>query len=380
MSHHLYPRSSEGRCQTHLGYQQHQHLNDPRAHRESRQQQTHQRPSFLYDSQQRQQPPPPSRPLPPRPPSQFCLRTKTPMTTTPRIAESPNANHWEEALFPRSRLGTEETELVRNGVPPCSFQSMSSTSPVDSDEAVPLPISHYDNDDDDNTIISSLSNDDTWGEAQRRWLDPIVESELPKEVTVPCKPSKTIFSAPQVRKPTVYTQGPSPVVPRPTLGRHAPKMDFVPSGVPMGALVVDGHVVEGIRPRDPDPFFQSEQCSLVSGRKRRIHTHQASSATSNVSVGSMVGQSSLFTAPTMISESTYSASSVRQHFMQTKVAEKRMNWVTGAEDGVGCCTQPRRSAVRQEVKYLLDRVSSPLRMIYNRKPSVELQRSSGTLA
>lgn len=284
-------------------------------------------------------------------------------------AHSPMASSGESNRPLRPRLGTEETEVIRNGGRSQPQEPQNHFSPIRAQPQQPQ------NDDDDCSVVSSLSNDeDSLIVAQRNaLLPPIVEdaqqqSTPPMEVSIP------------LQKPT-----PKPALARPTLGRYrsCPQMGY--KAVPAGALVINGQVVQGLHPRHPDPFSNDYATpAMLTGRKRRQQTHYRTQSGTSISVGSMVGQSSLLTAPTMSSSSdTESASSLRRNMQQMQLAQRKLSYATGADEGRNCCNTPSRkmgSVVRNEVKHLLGKVSTPIRKLHKRGGGVSLKRASGTLA
>jgi hypothetical protein len=102
----------------------------------------------------------------------------------------------------------------------------------------------------------------------------------------------------------------------------------------------------------------------------------------NASVGSFVGQSSLTTAPTVSSSFTESTICYRS----TAEARRKLVSFTGADD-IACCTANaedvyrRRNVVKEELKYILGLVASPIRLLKKADSArnANLQRSEGRL-
>jgi hypothetical protein len=276
---------------------------------------------------------------------------------------------------------------------------------------------------DDDTIVSSLSCDEDSLIVARKnaRLPPIREgmnSQPPIEVAIPTPEvgSKRKSRMEQLvaglaltsslsgdqssfddnSPPPVMTRGPSPSMVRPTLGRNrsAPvRMDFSiassnlssnrshTSSIPEDAIFINGSMVEGIRNRDSDVLgCHSSHSALLGGRKRRVH--RRSHTGTEISVGSIVGQSTLHTSNTStVSFTDSEASSVRKALRSAGTAEELMMSYTGAGDGIGCCQVRRpKNIVKEELKYVVSKMASPMRMIpLFKEKKAELKRSKGSL-
>jgi hypothetical protein len=276
---------------------------------------------------------------------------------------------------------------------------------------------------DDDTIVSSLSCDEDSLIVARRnaRLPPIREgmnSQPPIEVAIPTPEvgSKRASRMEQLvaglalnnslsgdqssfdnnSPPSVLTRGPSPSVMRPTLGRNrsAPvHMDFSiassnlssnrshTSSIPEDAIIINGSVVEGIRNRDSDVLgSHSTHLALLGGRKRRAH--RRSHTGTEISVGSIVGQSTLHTSNTSaVSFTDSDSSSVRKALRSASTADELMMSYSGAGDGIGCCQVRRpKNIVKEELKYVVGKMTSPIRMIpLFKEKKAELKRSKGSL-
>ena len=142
--------------------------------------------------------------------------------------------------------------------------------------------------------------------------------------------------------PPVQTRSLHSLVERPTLGRNHScpvRMDFsvasssMPSStisgntfsIPEDSVIINGALIEGIRHRDGDLSIGEsfDYSSLLGNRKRRVH-HRVHSVT-EISVGSIVGQSTLLTSPSTTASITESvASSVRKALCSAHIAEEML--------------------------------------------------------
>mmetsp|Transcript_12498 Transcript_12498/g.28981 ORF Transcript_12498/g.28981 Transcript_12498/m.28981 type:complete len:329 (+) Transcript_12498:2088-3074(+) len=246
--------------------------------------------------------------------------------------------------------------------------------------ASPMPLAHETTGNvgkDEQSVVSSLSNEDICREDMCQAFIVETKTELPKEVSVPRKHSMLAEtpSPEALCKPTMSTQDSSSAVPCPSWHKYS-HMDS--RAMSLDSLVLGGRVVEGVASKHKD-LDGGDLCPLLVGRKRRHVDHIRHGSGTTITVGSMVGQSSMSTAPTMSSELSYSPKMVRKHLQQGKEVEKRLNWVSGVDESIGCCAAAsQRNVVRDEVHYLLGRISSPIRNL-RKKPCVELKRASGRL-
>jgi hypothetical protein len=100
-------------------------------------------------------------------------------------------------------------------------------------------------------------------------------------------------------------------------------------------------------------------------------------------VGSIVGHSSLTTAPTVTSSFTESTSC----YKFTGEAFGKLSSYTGADDVISCCAinaqdvYRKKNVVKEELKYLIGLLASPIRLLKKADPArtVNLQRSGGRL-
>ena len=131
---------------------------------------------------------------------------------------------------------------------------------------------------------------------------------------------------------------------------------------PARSLIVNGKVQHNIPHRE-----DKDSILLRKARPALIH-HRNLSGT--ISVGSIVGKSSFHTIPTDTSSSGSSAKV--QGYYQHMQAERTLNILNGTP------TRTRRSIVRSELKYVWNRVSSPLKQ-FGKEASVDFTRASGCL-
>ena len=177
--------------------------------------------------------------------------------------------------------------------------------------------------------------------------------------------------------PPLSTTGESPVVPRPTMSRHVRHTSFpsLPSlpPLPIENLVIDGQV--NTRNYEDHASWTShhDEDHLLGNRKRLLRS--PSCGGSIITVGTLVGQSSLKTAPTITSEISSEASAVKKNFQTSHQAEALMHEHAGVEDFTR-----KRSIVKEELKHFLGVMASPMRKmpLFKQKP-LDLVRSKGTL-
>lgn len=215
---------------------------------------------------------------------------------------------------------------------------------------------------------------------------------------------------------------PRACIPRPTMGRHksAPAyghaMAFPANACmsplpPPDAIIMNGTVIH--RRQEHDCASTTASPAIVGARRRRIH-HRRGPSDGSITLGggSITGQGSLKSvAPTMCSSScnnSYTASiadntntsscggtttetsilpaSLYKRTMKSKaIAEKLLISYTGADEGLACCesyqTRKNKSdnVVKRELKYVVNKLTSPIRNIPMLKPKIDLHRSKGTL-
>ena len=320
----------------------------------------------------------------------------------------------------RRRLDTEETHRIKNITFPFpsdpNLSALANQSSFATDENVSNPNAvDVPSEPDDDTVVSSLSNDEDSLIVARRnaVLSPVVEGECsqrkmlpPAEVEIPVSCSlddqRDSNMERLVAKLADYQHSPPPIltrslrslVDRPTLGRNRScpvRMDFsvassMPStrsgtsySIPEDSVIINGALIEGIRNRDTD-FIPFDYPELLGNRKRRVH-RRAHSGT-EISVGSIVGQSTLLTAPTSApSISDSDVSSVRKSLRSTHIAEEMLQDIIGANDGLACCQVRRpKNVVKEELKYVANKLTSPIRMLpIFKEKKAELKRANGSL-
>lgn len=319
----------------------------------------------------------------------------------------------------RRRLDTEETHRIKNIMFPSpsdpNVNSIANQSSFATNETASNPTAvDFPTVPDDDTVVSSLSNDEDSLIVARRneALSPVLESECsqrnmlpPVEVEIPTSglPDDQRVSHMdrlvakladrQPSPPPILTRSLRSLVDRPTLGRNRScpvRMDFsvassMPStrsgtsySIPEDSVIINGALIEGIRSRDADflPFDYPE----LGNRKRRVHRRVHSGT--EISVGSIVGQSTLLTAPTSTpSISDSDASSIRKSLRSASIAEEMLQEITGANDGIACCQVRRpKNVVKEELKYVANKLTSPIRMLpIFKEKKAELKRAKGSL-
>lgn len=320
----------------------------------------------------------------------------------------------------RQRLDTEETRRIRNGMSPPdetpAIQVYTPASDAESrNEMEALDLCE----DDGNSVVSSLSNDeDSLFRARRNAkLPPIRESRVdlagadnlpPVEVAIPTSASKPerpesrmdelianlalSHSRSHESPPRLVTRGPSPSVLRPTLGRNKScpvTMDFSVTSSNYSSIarsedtiIVNGSVVGGVKNRDGDSWdrMHPKDSRLLGDRKRRVH--RRNNTGTEISLGSIVGQSTLHTANTSMASYTDSeASSVRKALKSAVSAGEKLLNYTGAADGIACCQARRpQNVVKKELKFVVGQLTSPIRKIpLFREKKADLKRAKGSL-
>lgn len=317
----------------------------------------------------------------------------------------------------RNRFDTAETDqicnYVRSDTPVAMTQFLSKQDEDDSQG------------DDASSVVSSLSKDDSLL-AQPVVTPLVIQGDIspPTEVSIPAKgedtpdwlmmehevtqpilrrdqslPSNVVRpalhrdqSAPSVMMrtalfppaPSARTVMSSPSLPRPAHGRNhpSPPMDFSIACSSIrtsnSSLVAESlDFIEGATQWDG---------RLLGDRKRRTMCR----VQSNSSVGSFVGQSSFTTAPTVSSSYTGSETcSARKNKASVEASRKLVSHL-GADDGVACCAlraeeaYRKKNVVKEELKYMIGLVSSPIRNLPLLKKgdspqNVNLTRSGGCL-
>jgi len=270
------------------------------------------------------------------------------------------------------------------------------------------------NEDDNNSFVSALTTDDALSNWEKG-LSPIgavarnpINEVLPPPMEVSfCRPSSFNISridelvANLAKRPSTSLNSRSVSIScndssielwRPTtIGRKSscPTVIETGSSIPENfPIIVNGIAMDGIRHRDGDMYSELTTgkhvySSLVGDRRRRVHRRSHSGA--EISVGSLVGQSTLLTEPSSGGSFTDSeASSVRRtmrSLRQASTAKKLLLNATGADDGIGCCQARRpKSLVKKELKYMVGMVTAPIRLLpIFREKKARLKRSTGSL-
>jgi hypothetical protein len=133
---------------------------------------------------------------------------------------------------------------------------------------------------------------------------------------------------------------------------------------PARSLIVNDKVQHNI------PHREDRDSILLSKARPALIQHRHLSGT--ISVGSIVGKSSFHTVPTDTS-STGSSAEVQGYYQHLQ-AQRTLNILNGTPT-----RRRRRSVMRSELKYVWNRVSSPLKNKYVKEASVDFTRASGCL-
>lgn len=311
-----------------------------------------------------------------------------------------------------------------------------------------LPNSHNNNSiNDDDTVVSSLSKDEdsiifpTMAAALRNSLKPIMETCLlsteknpPNEVSFENKTAVNDMEKPRElfshQEEKLLSQVPSSVsssspqrmdklVANLALSRSAPTLHSEDATVraqlvsrppiinrsysfPVtkteiegndhsssseNALLINGALIEGIRPRYSCDVFgngdndhtNNPHAALVGDRKQRRYIRSLSVGGPEIFVGNLVGQSTLLALPSPLATDSTNASSVRRALFSVSESKKKMlQYDEEVSDGSACCQarQPQ-STMKKELKYVVSKVTFPLRAVKLIKDKkVDLQRST----
>jgi len=242
--------------------------------------------------------------------------------------------------------------------------------------------------------VSSLSRDDTLQRFSLADSNDPANVTLPPTIFVPTlsttpnwlvEAQETDSTAPV--PPPLFTGGPSPAIPRPSFGRGHQQRCNPSFGDRTGAgelsqavgtlslasptLSLNAEVVENTSMASGSQVITRRRSRTQEGPSRPPHIHRrvaTSTSFNTISVGSIVGQSSWQTAPATTVTSTSSNLSEQLHMIR---ANKRLQELSR--------TTPRRNPVADDLKYLLEKVASPISKTWKKEEKVELCRSSGCL-
>jgi hypothetical protein len=322
----------------------------------------------------------------------------------------------------RIRMLTEETIWMQNGTtyqyPSCSTMEMTDANPFTSPEE-----GDEDEQDDDRSAVSSMSND------SRRRMGPGWDSDEtepkgppPNEINIPVsittevpdwlrdtegssdwlKETESSSSSADEDPPPpsppdltpILTGGASPTHIRPTMHRNrsspmvipfsSPDMRKLPRPTSISRVLTMGSTITGgtsIISKGSGTFISSpEDVSILGNRPRRQHHHRNPSTA--LSVGSVVGQSSFVTAPS----ATLTATSGSFSDQQSQSWQHQQNAQRAVDHLVADVTTPaamamhtRRNPVKEDMKYIWGRVSTPIRRLTGTDGKVILKRASGCL-
>mmetsp|Transcript_7630 Transcript_7630/g.11667 ORF Transcript_7630/g.11667 Transcript_7630/m.11667 type:complete len:346 (-) Transcript_7630:26-1063(-) len=152
--------------------------------------------------------------------------------------------------------------------------------------------------------------------------------------------------------------------------------------IPEHSIMVNGISINGIRSRNGDVFgecFKSNRSLLIGDRKRRVHRRCHSGA--EISVGSLVGQSTILTELSSGASYTDSEASSVRALKSASAANDLLLSITGADEGIGCCqARQDKGIVKKELKHVVGMVTAPIRLLpIFKEKKADLQRSKGNL-
>jgi hypothetical protein len=315
----------------------------------------------------------------------------------------------------RNRMLTEETIFMHNKT---TYQypnmEMTDANPfTDEDE------SDEDAQDDDRSAVSSMSND------SRRRMGPgsdetepqgpppkvidipvLITTEVPdwlkdtadwlKDDTESSSSYAMEDSPPPPPPPDltpIFTGGKSPPNVRPSMGRnHRSSLSPTPFSTPdmrklprptsisrnptMGSTLTEG---ASIISKGSGTFVSAQEDVSILGNRPRRHHHRNPST--GLSVGSLVGQSSFVTAPSVTQTATSTSFSDQSASWQHQQYAQRAldHLVAEVTTPAAMAMQTRRNPVKEDMKYIWGRVSTPIRRLTGTDGKVILNRASGCL-
>jgi hypothetical protein len=308
----------------------------------------------------------------------------------------------------RSRMITEETIWMQNGT---TYQYPG----MDMTDANPFTSRDETDDeaqDDDRSAVSSLSNDSRrrmtpgWGSEETEPKGPppkeidisvSIITEVPDWLKDTESSSSSAADDPPPPPPPdlspIWTGGASPADVRPSMGRNRnrsspiamafstldisrklPRPTTVPRVLTFSKIHESRTIAGGSSTISKCSFFSSqEDVSILGNRPRRRHHRNPSSA---LSVGSIVGQSSFVTAPSASPTATSSFSDQSwQHQLNAQRALDRLV----ADVTTPAAMHTRRNPIKEEIKYVWGRVSTPIRRLTGTDGKAKLTRASGCL-
>lgn len=251
----------------------------------------------------------------------------------------------------RARFMTEETIPVRN----FAHLTMTLSNPFRSRD-----------EEDEDEVVSAISEDSLRRINHDYNPELDVSFPVPKEIVVPVSDIEVPGWMKEMKDSSRASKCASSVA-RPNLGRYfsAPPLksplsprSLQTATIPEGCASLSGSLTG---------CLSSDTYSLLGDRPRK---QPARGFAGPISVGSVVGQSSLKTS------NTITTSSVTEHsFTHTMAAQRRLNELVSSDRH----SRPRQSAVRRELRYMLYTVSSPIRKMKQNRQKSNLQRASGCL-
>lgn len=252
--------------------------------------------------------------------------------------------------------------------------SQSLTTSAKMDES-PIAVESMEADTDTKSSCSSLSDDSRrciLSKAARQEADDDEKAQQatnpPQAIFIPALPKFGSASSRSYVPPApVWTGCSSPFVDRPPAPRQKrilcrdsfPMIPRSPAVSKGGTLCDTGSNSQGM--------CSTKAPGLLGDRPKRM-VRRAISATTTISVGSIVGQSSLVTTPTASSAQSWMSPSIEtrslcsQEPTRRKVLHRRL-----------------RGVVKDEIKYMLGRVATPIRRLAKPEEKADLKRADGCL-
>lgn len=321
----------------------------------------------------------------------------------------------------RARMLTEETVFVQNGrmdAAEHAAEAMKELQIEDEEDESSQEVFKEGS----FSTVSSLSVDSFRRFATVNARDEQVSTPtLPREISIPSivaavavAPKRDTSSNSTSAKgrnsipppPPIWTSVNSPLLPRPRAPRHAAAAaaaapTFLRKKSPLPRrpqFHVPPPIAESKQSRDEEssssitllsantPSLAAAStvsgCALLGSRPKRIQHHRHHRVASGAySVGSLVGQSSLVTAPTTTTSSSVSAASSSARTMVFLPTINHAKTATTSTAAVQQQQSPKRKPVlRDELKYMLGRVATPIRRLtHTQEPKPDLRRAKGCL-
>ena len=346
------------------------------------------------------------------PPEDSLMRE---LQSSPRSQRSPRSPIFAPFRH-RHRMLTEETVLMHNIRTAAAADYTASNMVLTDSNHNPFlqdeTTAAVKEQEDDRSDVSSLSHD-----SRRRWGQDENEppkGQPPQEITI-LVPNTTApewlqddedsSSSPPPPPPLelllVWTGGPSPGIPRPTMGRNrSSPMVFASTSsstltrsslqpsLRRGGTIgnnssmsknLESSTLSGSTIVGEASILSLEEMSFLGNPQRRCHRRKPSAA---LSIGSMVGVSSFVSVPTATPTATSSFSDCNNSWRHELQAHEILETVhadpTYSNSSIRHGSR-KRNPVKEELKYVWGRVATPMRRLTGTKKTVDLQRASGCL-